>query len=156
MLNAFEDDTVAVYCDAVHSHRGWAHLDTSISLRSIDCGCVMVRREEALTIGWTSTEFAADWVYIDVPCFGVRPRPLSKSTATALRPQLTEPISLAAHTQRQFQELPLTRCPRRLPLHGSVLGRYHLHLDRVAIKVVLCHHCGRRTERSNRAFFEHQ
>ena len=65
MLNAFEDDTVAVYCDAVHSHRGWAHLDTSISLRSIDCGCVMVRREEALTIGWTSTEFAADWVYID-------------------------------------------------------------------------------------------
>ena len=32
---------------------------------SIDCGCVMVRREEALAIGWTSTESAADWVYID-------------------------------------------------------------------------------------------
>ena len=65
MLNAFEDDTVAVYCDAAHSYRTWRLLNTRVTLGSIDCGCVMVRREEALAIGWTSTESAADWVYID-------------------------------------------------------------------------------------------
>ena len=65
MLNAFEDDTVVTYCNAVHSHRGWTHLDTRIARLYIDCGVVMARREEALSVGWTSTEFAADWTYVD-------------------------------------------------------------------------------------------
>ena len=65
MLNAFEDDIVVVYCDAVRSHLGWALLDARLALGWIDCGVVMARREEALAIGLTSTEFAADWTYID-------------------------------------------------------------------------------------------
>ena len=30
----------------------------------VDCGCLLVRREAALAVGWKSREHAADWVYV--------------------------------------------------------------------------------------------
>lgn len=64
MLKGFESSLVAVYCPLVHDHHGWRLLDARVEYKHIDCGCIMVRREPALETGWTSREYAADWVYI--------------------------------------------------------------------------------------------
>ena len=48
-----------------------------------------------------------------------------------------------------------SRCVPRA-LRSAVLGCDQLHLDRVAIEVILLHHDGRRIERTNRAVLEHQ
>jgi GT2 family glycosyltransferase len=64
MLAAFEASLVAVFCPMIHDHHGWRLLDAQLEHKHIDCGCVMVRREAALETGWTSREYAADWVYI--------------------------------------------------------------------------------------------
>ena len=39
-------------------------MNTQLSLGSIDCGCVMTRRQAALEVGFTSRRHEADWDYI--------------------------------------------------------------------------------------------
>ncbi|MBD3882075.1 glycosyltransferase family 2 protein [Phormidium tenue FACHB-886] len=64
MLKALKRDTVAVYCNMVHSHRSWNIVSSLLRRKFIDCGCVMVKRDVALEVGWQSKDFAADWFYV--------------------------------------------------------------------------------------------
>jgi hypothetical protein len=65
MVHAFREETVAVYCDMVHSYYSWGILPAKIQFGKIDCGAVMFRAKVALEIGWPSRAFAADWVMIN-------------------------------------------------------------------------------------------
>ena len=51
MMMAFEPEDVAVFCDIVHSHRGWSVLGTSLQEARIDCGALLVRRNDAIEVG---------------------------------------------------------------------------------------------------------
>lgn len=64
MLRGFDSDIVAVYCAMIHNHHNWKLIDSTPKRGSIDCGCMMVRREVSLAVGWRSREHHADWVYI--------------------------------------------------------------------------------------------
>jgi hypothetical protein len=64
MLSAAEG-YLGAYCDCVHSHRGWQMMSCALKFTFIDCGCVMLRRQIAEEVGWTSRDFAADWNMID-------------------------------------------------------------------------------------------
>ncbi len=54
---------LAAYCDAVHNY--WHHrtLRTCLHHGEIDCGCLMVRADVAVDVGWRGREVAADWTY---------------------------------------------------------------------------------------------
>lgn len=55
---------IGAYSDVLHNYWGWTNLRTCLNHGDIDCGCVMVRREVALDVGWRGREVAADWTYI--------------------------------------------------------------------------------------------
>lgn len=73
MVSAFRADVVATYCRMSHSHQHWAVIDSKLQHARIDCGCVMVRRDALLAVGWKSRDYSADWVCIAelVERFGV-------------------------------------------------------------------------------------
>lgn len=64
MVMAFEPEDVAVFCDVIHSHRGWSMLKTDLRKSCIDCGALLVRRRSAVDVGWSSRTFSADWDYV--------------------------------------------------------------------------------------------
>lgn len=55
---------VGFYCDCLHNHYGWSVLNACLRIQQIDCGCLMVRREAAVQVGWPGRDFTADWTYI--------------------------------------------------------------------------------------------
>jgi len=61
MLDAFKEETVAVYCDTIHSHHGWKLMASELARSKIDCGCIVWRAEAAIEIGWKHREKDADW-----------------------------------------------------------------------------------------------
>jgi hypothetical protein len=54
-----------VYCNMVHSHTLWGSVKTSMTRGKIDGGGFLMHKALCDTVKWTSTEFAADWFYID-------------------------------------------------------------------------------------------
>ena len=64
MLEHFDDDAHAVYCDMIHEYYSWRNLETRLEYSFIDCGCVMVRSETALKAGWNDNTYEGDWKYI--------------------------------------------------------------------------------------------
>jgi hypothetical protein len=64
MLEHFDDRTHVVYCDMVHEYYNWRNFDTRLEYSFIDCGCVMARRETALTAGWNDNTYEGDWKYV--------------------------------------------------------------------------------------------
>ena len=64
MLEHFDDETHAVYCDMVHEYYSWRNFTTRLEYSFIDCGCVMARRETALAAGWNDNTYEGDWRYI--------------------------------------------------------------------------------------------
>jgi hypothetical protein len=64
MLAAFQDNDVAVYCSMLHNYMQWQPIDSGLWCGGIDGGCIMVRRNAALAVGWRSLRSEADWDYI--------------------------------------------------------------------------------------------
>jgi len=64
MLEHFDDETHAVYCDMVHEYYSWRNFVTRLEYSFIDCGCVMARREAALAAGWNDNTYEGDWRYV--------------------------------------------------------------------------------------------
>lgn len=64
-LRAFSPGIVAVYCSMVHNHYDWTLIDTALVRKKIDCGCLVVTREAALSVGWRSRLYHADWIYVE-------------------------------------------------------------------------------------------
>lgn len=67
MLDAFraESGLVGVYCQMLHNYWDWRVIDSELQCGRIDCGCVMVTREAAISVGWPSRHAEADWDYIN-------------------------------------------------------------------------------------------
>lgn len=66
MIKPLKDSSfIASYCNILHSHRKWKKLETYLERAQIDCGCVLIKLKEALSVIWDSTLFWADWIYID-------------------------------------------------------------------------------------------
>lgn len=63
MLRAFQSNDVAVYCQHLHNGCGWGLIDTTLREGTLDCGALMVRREAALSVGWRTRRYQADWDY---------------------------------------------------------------------------------------------
>ncbi len=64
MLAAVKDrPMLAAYCDVSHNYWGWNSLRTCLAHGEIDCGCLMVRKDVAIDVGWRGREVAADWTY---------------------------------------------------------------------------------------------
>ncbi len=61
MVSAFQPGDVAVFCNMLHNDWGYRYRETEWQRCRIDCGCVMVRREVALEIGWRARHKTADW-----------------------------------------------------------------------------------------------
>jgi hypothetical protein len=67
------NNTDLIYFDCVHSHNNinnhnkssYGHMNCCLSLSNIDMGCVVVKTNLAKSVGFNSTEFAADWVYFN-------------------------------------------------------------------------------------------
>ena len=64
MLAGFKDNTVATYCNMLHSHKRWDVIHAGLQCGKIDCGCVMVRKNIVLEFGWKYRDFGADWGFI--------------------------------------------------------------------------------------------
>ena len=64
MLEHFDDETHAVYCDMVHEYYSWRNFVTRLEYSFIDCGCVMARRDTALAAGWNDNTYEGDWRYV--------------------------------------------------------------------------------------------
>lgn len=64
MLEHFDDDTHAVYCDMIHEYYSWRNFETRLEYSFIDCGCVMTRSATALKAGWNDNSYEGDWRYI--------------------------------------------------------------------------------------------
>jgi len=62
-LPHFGPETVAVCCGMAHDQRDWIAGPPELHFGRIDCGSAMVTREAALTVGWTSRQYAADWEF---------------------------------------------------------------------------------------------
>lgn len=56
--------TVAAYCNAIHAHLGWNLMDSKLVYGHIDGGCLLVRKEAALKVGWNSTGQGDDWDFV--------------------------------------------------------------------------------------------
>ena len=65
MVAQFKEDAVALFCDMVHSHKGYKLFSTWLERAAIDCGAVLWEAKAALQLGWKSREFHADWLHID-------------------------------------------------------------------------------------------
>jgi hypothetical protein len=70
----YNPNIVATYCSGmVHSYKTpqtegdheFGIIKTKLELGYIDCGGVMVRKEEACEVGWRSLEIYSDWTYIE-------------------------------------------------------------------------------------------
>ncbi len=64
MLECFDDDAQAVYCDMIHEYYSWRHFETRLEYSFIDCGCVVARRDVALNAGWNDNSYEGDWRYV--------------------------------------------------------------------------------------------
>jgi hypothetical protein len=56
-------DVGMVFCDTIHSHLNYNYHHSTLSVGGIDMGCFIVRADIATSVGFTSTDFAADGVY---------------------------------------------------------------------------------------------
>lgn len=64
MVAAVKDrPMMAAYCDIVHNYWGWNSMRACLQHGDIDCGCLMVRKDVAIDVGWRGREVAADWTY---------------------------------------------------------------------------------------------
>lgn len=59
------DGAVLAYCNCLHSHKMWQPMKTGLARGKIDVGCFLAASDLVGETAWTSTEFAADWVYIE-------------------------------------------------------------------------------------------
>lgn len=64
MLEGFDEDTDAVYCNMSHDYYSWRNFETRLEYSFIDCGCVMARRDIALAAGWNDNTYEGDWKYV--------------------------------------------------------------------------------------------
>ncbi len=64
ILEHFDEQTDAVYCDMVHEYYSWRNFETRLEYSFIDCGCVMARMSTALKAGWNDNSYEGDWKYI--------------------------------------------------------------------------------------------
>lgn len=70
VLNKNED---LIYFDLVHSHENisnhnkssYGYMKSILSISNIDMGCVVVKSNIAKSVGFNSTEYAADWDYFN-------------------------------------------------------------------------------------------
>ena len=68
MLEAFKSnpDAVACYCsDMVHSYLKWATQPCWLERGHIDCGGVMIKKDVACSVEWSSMEHSSDWTYFN-------------------------------------------------------------------------------------------
>lgn len=64
MLMSVKEDTQAVYCDMIHDYYSWRNFKTQLKYSYIDCGCLLVRKEAVLKVGWKKNTYEADWNFV--------------------------------------------------------------------------------------------
>lgn len=64
MLRSFDSMAQVAFCDMVHDYYGWTPISTKLEYSHIDCGCLMLRREAVLSVGWRSLLYEADWIFV--------------------------------------------------------------------------------------------
>ena len=68
MLEGFKSkpDAVACYCsDMVHSYLNWATQPCRLERGHIDCGGVMIKKDIACSVEWSSMDHSSDWFYFN-------------------------------------------------------------------------------------------
>lgn len=73
MLKHFDKNVQSTYCDMIHNFYSWRNFQTKLEYSFIDCGCLMTRRDAVLKVGWRSTIYEADWIFVSdlIGQFGV-------------------------------------------------------------------------------------
>ena len=66
------------FCNLIHSHKMWQPMKTELRRGKIDVGCFLADAGLVAETPWTSTEFAADWVYINSLTKGLSSNDIAK------------------------------------------------------------------------------
>jgi Glycosyl transferase family 2 len=65
LSKAYSDKASFVYCNMVHSHKLWAPVKTTLMRGRIDGGAWLASSCLCSKVKWTSTDFAADWFFVN-------------------------------------------------------------------------------------------
>jgi len=66
------------FCNLIHSHKLWQPMKTELRRGKIDVGCFLADAGLVAETAWTSTEFAADWTYIEALTRGLDAKDIAK------------------------------------------------------------------------------
>ena len=58
-------DEDLVYCDCSHHHWGYQARPSMLRRRAIDISCCVVKTEIVREVGWNSTVYHADWLFLE-------------------------------------------------------------------------------------------